>query len=161
MLLPPSLEELIEPHHPVRVVNDVVDRIDIGPLMKHYKPGGTSVYHPRMLLKVLVYGYISNIFSSRKLEAALKENIHFMWLSAMNRPDHNTIARFRSERLKDVLKVIFGQVVMLLVEEGMVSIKSLYPPTGRRINEMILRPTIPKSVPARMFCFEKGVQVQN
>lgn len=126
MLLPPSLEELIEPHHPVRVVNDVVDRIDIGPLMKHYKPGGTSVYHPRMLLKVLVYGYISNIFSSRKLEAALKENIHFMWLSAMNRPDHNTIARFRSERLKDVLKVIFGQVVMLLVEEGMVSIKSLY-----------------------------------
>ena len=126
MLLPPSLEELIEANHPVRVVNQVVDRINIEPLLAHYKPGGTSVYHPRMLLKVLIYGYLSNIFSSRKMEAALKENIHFMWLSGMNKPDHNTIARFRSERLKDVLKQIFAQVVELLVEEGLVSIGNIY-----------------------------------
>lgn len=126
MLLPPSLEELIEENHSVRVVNDVIDRINIEPLLKQYKPGGTSVYHPRMLLKVLVYGYLSNIYSSRKMEAALKENVHFMWLSAMNRPDHNTIARFRSERLKDALRQVFGQVVELLVEEGLVSIKSIY-----------------------------------
>lgn len=126
MLLPPSLEELIEANHPVRVVNDVVDRINIEPLLKHYKPGGTSVYHPRLLLKVLIYGYLSNVFSSRKLEAALKENIHFMWLAGMNKPDHNTIARFRSERLKDVLKTIFGQIVMLLVEEGLVDLKKIY-----------------------------------
>jgi transposase len=126
MLLPPSLEELIEANHPVRVVNDVVDRISIEPLLKHYKPGGTSVYHPRMLLKVLIYGYLSNIFSSRKLETALKENIHFMWLAAMNKPDHNTIARFRSQRLKNVLKTIFGEIVMLLVDEGVVNIKSIY-----------------------------------
>ena len=126
MLLPPSLEELIEANHPVRVVNDVVDRINIEPLLTNYKPGGTSVYHPRLLLKVLIYGYLSNVFSSRKLENALKENIHFMWLAGMNKPDHNTIARFRSERLKDVLKTIFGQIVMLLVEEGLVDIKKIY-----------------------------------
>ena len=126
MLLPPSLKELIDKNHPVRVVNDVVDRINVESLLALYKPGGTSVYHPRMLLKVLIYGYLSNIFSSRKMEAALKENIHFMWLSAMNKPDHNTIARFRSERLKDVLKAIFGQVVELLVEEGLVSINTIY-----------------------------------
>lgn len=126
MLLPPSLEELIAADHPVRVVSDVVDRINIEPLLMHYKPGGTSVYHPRMLLKVLIYGYLSNIFSSRKLEAALQENIHFMWLSAMNKPDHNTIARFRSERLKDALKTIFSQIVLMLVEEGVVNIKSIY-----------------------------------
>lgn len=126
MLFPPSLEELIEENHPVRVVNDVIDRINVVPLLKLYKPGGTSVYHPRMLLKVLVYGYLTNVYSSRKIEAALKENIHFMWLAAMNRPDHNTIARFRSERLKDVLRQVFGQVVELLVEEGLVSIKNIY-----------------------------------
>jgi transposase len=126
MLLPPSLEELIEPNHPVRVVNDVIDRIDISPLLKAYKPGGTSVYHPRMLLKVLIYGYLSNIFSSRKLEAAVKENIHVMWLAGMNRPDHNTIARFRSERLKEALRHVFGQIVTLLVEEGLVSLKTIY-----------------------------------
>ena len=126
MLLPPSLEELIEENHPVRVVNDVIERINLEPLLSKYKPGGTSIYHPKMLLKVLVYGYLSNIYSSRKMEAALKENIHFMWLSAMNRPDHNTIARFRSERLKGVLKTIFGQIVELLVDQGLISIKDIY-----------------------------------
>jgi transposase len=126
MMLPPSLEELIDQNHPVRIVNQVVDRIDIDPLLKKFKGGGTSSYHPRMLLKVLVYGYVSNIYSSRRLEASLKENIHFMWLSAMSKPDHNTINRFRSDRLKDVLKAVFGQVVEFLVEAGHVSLKEIY-----------------------------------
>jgi len=126
MLLPPSLEELIEPNHPVRVVSSVIDQINIDVLLKQYKPGGTSVYHPRMLLKVMVYCYLTNIFSSRKMESGLKENIHLMWLSGMNKPDHNTLARFRSDRLKDSLRQIFGQIVELLVEEGLVSIKNIY-----------------------------------
>lgn len=126
MLLPPNLEEMIAENHPVRVVSNVIDRIDVTPLLQSYKPGGTSVYHPRMLLKVLIYGYLSNIFSSRKIESALSENIHFMWVSGMSKPDHNTIARFRSERLKDHLKVIFSQVVELLVEEGLMNIKDIY-----------------------------------
>jgi hypothetical protein len=60
------------------------------------------------------------------MEAALKENIHFMWLSGMNRPDHNTLNRFRSERLKDVQKKIFAEVVMMLTETGHVSLKDVY-----------------------------------
>ena len=106
-LIPPSLEELIEPYHPVRTISDVIDSLDLQCLIKNYKPGGTSSYHPRMLLKVLVYGYLCNIFSSRRLEEALKQNVHFMWLSGMSRPDHNTINRFRSERLKDEIRNIF------------------------------------------------------
>ena len=125
-LLPPSLEELIEENHPVRTVSAVIDRLDLSGLIKRYKPGGTSVYHPRMLLKVLVYGYLCNIYSSRKLEEALKQNVHFMWLSAMNRPDHNTLNRFRSERLKDEIKQIFSQVVKLLASEGHVSLQTAF-----------------------------------
>lgn len=126
MLLPPSLDELISPTHPVRVVSRVLDKIDIDPLIKKYKGGGASSFHPRMLLKVLVYAYIHNTYSSRKIEAALKENIHYMWLSGMNTPDHNTINRFRSDRLKEVLRQVFTQVVLLLAEEGLLNIKSLY-----------------------------------
>lgn len=126
MLLPPSLEELIEPNHPVTFVNQVIDKIDIQPILSKYKGGGTSSYHPRMLLKVLVYGYLSNIYSSRKLEAAVRENIHFMWLAGMGRPDHNTINRFRGERLKEVLKEVFTQVVLLLSESGHVDLKEVY-----------------------------------
>ncbi len=78
MLLPPSLDELIAQGHPVRIVNQVLDKIDIDPLLKKYKGGGSSSFHPRMLLKVLVYSYINNTYSSRKIEAALKENIHYI-----------------------------------------------------------------------------------
>ncbi len=126
MLLPPSLDELIAADHPVRIVNQVMDKIDIDPLLKKYKGGGAGSFHPRMLLKVLIYSYINNTYSSRKIEAALKENIHYMWLSGMSTPDHNTINRFRSERLKEVLRKIFTQVVLLLSQEGLLNIKELY-----------------------------------
>ena len=126
MLLPPSLDELIASGHPVRIVNQVLDKIDIDPLLKKYKGGGSSSFHPRMLLKVLVYSYINNTYSSRKIEAALKENIHYMWLSGMSTPDHNTINRFRSDKLKEVLRRVFTQVVLLLAEEGLLNIKELY-----------------------------------
>jgi len=104
----------------------VIGGLDISNLIRTYKPGGTSVYHPKMLLKVLVYGYLCNIYSSRKLEQALKENVHFMWLSAMNRPDHNTLNRFRSERLKGELKDIFAQIVVYLGKEGLVSLQTVF-----------------------------------
>jgi transposase len=126
MLLPPSLDELIGADHPVRIVNQVLEKIDIEPLLKKYNGGGASSFHPRMLLKVLVFAYINNNYSSRKIEAALKENIYYMWLSGMNQPDHNTINRFRSDRLKEVLRQVFTQVVLLLSEEGLLNIKELY-----------------------------------
>jgi transposase len=126
LLLPPSLEEMIDPNHPVRVVNQVIDSLDIDLLINKYKGGGCSSYHPRMLLKVLVYGYLTNEYSSRKIEQALNQNIHFMWLSGMSYPDHNTINRFRSDRLKGVLKEVFSQVVLLLVEKGIITLKEAY-----------------------------------
>lgn len=125
-LIPPSLDELIASNHPVRVVNEVIEGLDLNVLMKKYKGGGATSYHPRMLLKVLVYGYLSNIYSSRRLEAVLKENIHFMWLAGMSTPDHHTINRFRSERLRNILRDIFVQVVKHLVESGHVSLKEVY-----------------------------------
>lgn len=126
MLLPPDLKELIVVNHPVRVVNTVLDKVDISQLVQQYKPGGTSSYDPRMLLKVLVYAYINNIYSSRKIEEAVGQNIHFMWLAGMSKPDHNTINRFRGQRLQKTLQPIFTQVVLLLCEEGLLSIKDLY-----------------------------------
>jgi transposase len=126
MLLPPSLEDLIAVNHPVRVVNEVLNKIDVQPLIRQYKTGGSSSYHPQMLLKVLVYAYINNIYSSRKIEEAVQQNIHFMWLSGMSTPDHNTINRFRGERLKEPLRKIFTQVVQLLAAEGLLSLRELY-----------------------------------
>ena len=125
-LLPPSYDDLVAANHPVRVVNYIIDQLDISALAKEYKGGGSSSYHPRMLLKVLVYAYLRNVYSSRKIEQALQENIHFMWLSGQSKPDHGTINNFRGQRLRNQLKQIFTQVVLLLQEAGVLSIKDLY-----------------------------------
>ena len=86
MLLPPSLEDMILKNHPVRVVNQVIDTIDVDPLLSKYKSGGCSGYHPRLLLKVLIFGYLTNTYSSRKLEESLHQDIHAgsRWLSCRN-----------------------------------------------------------------------------
>ncbi|HPG12906.1 MAG TPA: IS1182 family transposase [Chitinophagaceae bacterium] len=126
LLLPPSLEELIDPNHPVRVVNQVVDNLNFASILSKYEGGGSPAYHPRLMFKTLIYGYLTNLYSSRKIEQALKQNIHFMWLSGMSYPDHNTINRFRSDRLKGVLKEVFSQVVLLLIDHGHIDLKEAY-----------------------------------
>lgn len=126
LLMPPELGSLIAKDHPVRIVNEIINKLDIDLLLKQYKGGGTSSYHPRMMLKVLVYSYLRNVYSSREIESSLKENIHYMWLSGKSYPDHSTINRFRSNRLKHVLKEVFSQVVLLLSQQGVLNIKDIY-----------------------------------
>ncbi|MBQ0739905.1 transposase, partial [Aquimarina celericrescens] len=113
-------------NHPVRIVNTILDGIDVSSLEATYKGGGTSSYHPKVLLKILVYAYLRNLYSSRKIEQALSENIHFMWLSGCIKPDHNTIANFRSGKLKGKFKKIFNQVVVLLASQGYLNLKDIY-----------------------------------
>lgn len=121
-LLPPSLEELIPAGHAVRVVSDVVDRMDLEALLSSYDGGGASRYHPRMLLKVLLYGYLDGVRSSRRLAKALRENVHYMWLSGNQRPDFRTLNRFRASRLKRTIEEVFVSLTALLVEAGLVTL---------------------------------------
>ena len=127
LLFPPALGDLIPENHPVRTVSAVIDRLDITGIESTYKGGGTSSFHPRMLLKVIVYSYMCNVYSGRRMERLLKENVIYMWLSGMSRPDFRTINRFRSERLSDGrFEEVFRQVVLLLNGEGLVSLRVQY-----------------------------------
>ncbi|HJY12639.1 MAG TPA: IS1182 family transposase [Flavobacterium sp.] len=126
ILLPYSFDDLIPEKHPVRIVDQVVESINIQPLLKAYSKEGNPGYHPKMLLKVMLYAYMTNIYSSRKIELALRENINFMWLTSMTIVDHNTINRFRSDKLKENFKEIFKQVVLMLASEGLVNLKQIY-----------------------------------
>ena len=126
VLFPVSLSEKIASNHPVRIVNQVVDCLDITCLLSGYKGGGTSSYHPRMMLKVLFYAYLNNIYSCRKIEKALEENIHFMWLSGNNTPDFRTINNFRGKRLKEDIKELFSAIVVLLHESNYISLDVQY-----------------------------------
>ncbi len=126
LLLPPNLEEMIPEGHLVRVVDEMIERLNIEPLKRQYKGGGTSAYHPKMLLKVLVYAYTQQTFSSRKIAKALRENIYFMWLSGMSQPDHRTINRFRGVVMKQVVEEVFYGVVEQLLEMGLVDLERYF-----------------------------------
>jgi transposase len=126
MLLPPNLEELIPEKHLVRVVDEIIEQINIDPLLQQYKGGGTSAYLPKMLVKVIIYAYTQRIFSSRQIAKALRENINFMWLSGMNRPDHRTINRFRGKIMKAVIDEVFYAVVEQLLDQGYIDLKKYF-----------------------------------
>jgi transposase len=126
VLLPTDIEAQILPKHLVRVVNAAIEKMDLSALLAQYKGGGTSSYHPKMLLKVLVYGYTQQFYSSRKIAKALRENIYFMWLSGNQQPDFRTINRFRSEVVKDVIEAIFTSVVELLIEEQYIKLENYF-----------------------------------
>jgi len=126
MLLPPDLGSLIPEDHLVRTVDKVVNELKLSPLFDTYKGGGASSYSPRMLLKVLTYGYIEKTYTSRRLAKALKENIYFMWLSGMSTPDFTTINNFRSKRLKESVDDVFSSVVEVLVQGGYVKAENIF-----------------------------------
>ena len=126
LLLPPSLDELVPENHMVRVVDAVLDRLDISDILSTYRGGGNSAFNPKMMLKVLVFAYLSNVYSSRRIEELLRRDIYFMWLAGMKRPDFRTINYYRGKRLKEGFDAVFTQVVRLLHEEGFVSLKVQY-----------------------------------
>jgi|LSQX01.2.fsa_nt_gb transposase len=125
-LFPPSLDEKVPENSPARIINQIVDSLDLSKVFDTYKGGGTTAYNPRMMLKVVLYSYLNNTYSSRKIEQALTDRVSFMWLSGNQTPDHNTINRFRSSHLKDSIHEVFTQVVVMLVEMGCLSLEVAY-----------------------------------
>jgi transposase len=125
-LLPINLDELVPPGHMVRVVDRAIENMNTEPLFARYPGGGTSAYHPVMLLKVIVYAYADKIYSSRKIAKATRENINFMWLTGNVQLDFMTINRFRSERLKGIIDEIFAEVVELLLREEYIKFETYF-----------------------------------
>lgn len=123
-LLPQSLEESIAPDHLARLISHSIDGLDISSIEQLYSDNGQRAYHPRMFLKVLLYGYASGIRSSRKLADKLNEDIVFMWLSGRQTPDFRTIADFRKDKLVD-FKTLFEQVLATSMNMGLIRVGTI------------------------------------
>jgi transposase len=119
LLLPPSLREWLPEDHLAFFVSDLIDQLDLSAIMSAYEDEerGYPPYHPVMLTKVLVYAYCVGVFSSRKIQRRLVEDIAFRVLAAGNEPDFRTIADFRKTHLT-ALKGFFEQVLRLARELG-------------------------------------------
>ena len=125
LLFPQRIDENIAEDDPVRLVNGLIDQLDLTSFRKLYKGYGRSPFHPRMMLKAVIYGYMNNVYSCRKIEERLKRDVHFIWLAGYEQPDFATINRFRN-RVKKEINAVFTQVVLLLAERGFVSLDVEY-----------------------------------
>jgi transposase len=123
MLLPASLQDWLPRGHLAYFISDTVDALDLGAFFAHYAGGGArnQPFHPAMMVKLLVYGYATGVFSSRKMERRLHEDLAFRMLAAGNFPKHRTIRDFRALHLKE-LSDLFVQVVKLAREMGLVKL---------------------------------------
>jgi transposase len=116
-LMPPSVDEWLPEKHLARFVVEVVDGLDLSAMRKSYRGSGSACYHPAVLLSLLVYGYATGVFSSRKLERATYDSVAFRFIAANDHPDHDTIATFRRRFLKEI-EALFVQVLLLAREIG-------------------------------------------
>jgi transposase len=117
-LLPPSVDEWLPEKHLARFVVEVIEGLDLSAMSKSYRGSGSASYHPALLLGILVYGYATGAFSSRKLERATYDSVAFRFIAANEHPDHDTIAAFRRRFLKQI-EGLFVQVLLLAREMGM------------------------------------------
>ena len=120
-LLPPSVDEWLPEKHLARFVAEVIDSLDLSAMSNSYRGSGSASYHPKLLLGLLVYGYATGVFSSRKLERATYDSVAFRFIAANDHPDHDTIAAFRRRFLKDI-ETLFVQVLLLAREMGMLKL---------------------------------------
>jgi transposase len=126
-LIPPSADELIPQDHLVRLVSEVIDEMGIERLLRKYQTGGgASRYHPVMMTKLFVYGYMTKVCSSRMLAKAARENVMFMWLSGNQRPDFRTLNAFRGKLLKGVMEEIFVTAVKMLHAKGYIKLENYF-----------------------------------
>jgi transposase len=120
-LLPPSVDEWLPQRHLARFVVEVIDGLDLRALVGSYRGSGSASYHPSMLLGLLVYGYATGVFSSRKLERATYDSVAFRFITANDHPDHDTIATFRQRFLQEITG-LFVRVLMLAREMGVLKL---------------------------------------
>jgi transposase len=126
--MPLELGLRIEEDAPVRLLSQICDELGYGELEKAYTRNGRKLAaSPRHLFKIVVFAYMNGIYSSRKIEEACRRDIHFMWLLEGHKaPDHNTIARFRTERLPPAMEGLFYQLVHKLHEKGEISFSDVF-----------------------------------
>ncbi|HKT54180.1 MAG TPA: IS1182 family transposase [Caulobacteraceae bacterium] len=120
-LLPPSVDEWLPQRHLARFVVEVIEQLDLRALVGAYRGSGSASYHPSVLLGLLVYGYATRVFSSRRIEQATHDSVAFRFIAANDHPDHDTIATFRSRFLKEI-EGLFVQALLLARESGLLKL---------------------------------------
>jgi transposase len=120
-LLPPSLDELVSKDHFVRFLDKIVEQLDFSELYQSYTEEGNTAYHPKMLIKILIYAYSIGVRSSRQIASRMKSDIYFMFLSGGQKPNFRTISDFRKDKGK-YFRQYFKEVLQMCCKMGLASL---------------------------------------
>ncbi len=120
-LLPPSVDDWLPERHLARFVVEIIEGLDLSAMSGAYRGSGSAGYHPAVLLAMVVYGYATGVFSSRKLERASYDSVAFRFVAANQHPDHDTIAAFRKRFLKEI-EALFVKILLLAREMGVLKL---------------------------------------
>src|SRR5690349_4984416 len=123
-LMPPSVDDWLPEKHLARFVVEVIASLDLRAMLGSYRGCGEASYHPAVLLGILVYGYATSVFSSRKLERATYDSVAFRFVAANQHPDHDTIAAFRRRFLKPI-EALFVEILQLAREMGVLKLGTI------------------------------------
>lgn len=121
-----DLQDMIPKQHPARIVDELVESIPDKVFLDYYKGGGRPSFHPKMMLKIMLYAYSQKIYSSRGIEKMLTENLPMMWLAALGKPDHRTINLFRSSRLQTMIDELFETMIHELIEQDYIAFENYF-----------------------------------
>lgn len=116
-----DIESLIPTHHVARVIDEMIEAVPDELLLAHYVGGGRSSYHPKMMLKVILYGYSQKVYSCRGIEKLLQESLPAMWLAAMQQPDFRTLNDFRGIRMKHLMDELFETMIQKLIRDNYIT----------------------------------------
>jgi transposase len=123
-LLPPSVDDWLPKDHLARFVVDIVDQLDLSALTGQYRGTGSAAYHPTVMLGLLIYGYATGVYSSRRIEAATHESIAFRYIAANEQPDHDSLCAFRKRFLKEI-EALFVQVLCIARQMQLLQLGSI------------------------------------
>lgn len=123
-LFPPSMRDWLPEHHLARFVVEIVEQLDLKAMERAYGSCGSAAFHPALLLSILVYGYATGVFSSRKLENATYDSVAFRFCAANEHPDHDTLNTFRKRFLKEI-EVLMVQVLMIARTLGVLNLGNI------------------------------------
>ena len=123
-LFPPSMTDWLPEHHLARFIVEIVEQLDLKPMERAYGTSGSAPFHPALLLSILVYGYATGVFSSRKLENATYDSVAFRFVAADEHPDHDTLNTFRKRFLKEI-EVLMVQVLMIARTLGVLNLGNI------------------------------------
>ena len=126
LMIPMEWKTLIDKDDVVFVLNDLIDNMNIDKLLETYSPLGSNSYNPKMMLKILMYGYIRKRYSSRLIAEAVESDIKFIWLAGGNKPTRNVINSFRKDKMKIIMEDVFVELLVVLEKKGYINTEEYF-----------------------------------